>query len=113
MTKEKPPTIRVGVQGIERALQNGDDGFTDPIAEALQSIDWVKLVQLPPFQMFASESGAITAVMNYDQWSVDLLDKLRHGHVNAQQLYTDYSAWHKQNGYWPNEDPMGNLVASR
>lgn len=90
-TEKKPPTQVAGVKG-----------FSAFDATPAPRIDWDYLVMLPPFQMYAVErtgkpQGEIMAwVMSQD----------------LQALYDDYRQWHKDKGYWPNETPMGELIAA-
>ncbi len=96
---EKPPTIRVGVSGIDSTKQKGESGFTEP-----EPIDWVRIFDLPPFQMYTSE-----------RWGKVLEDyvelKALLNETGDTKLFCEYCEWHKNKGYWPNEDPMGRLLS--
>ena len=98
MAKEKPPTIRVGVSGIDAAKQKGDEGFAEP-----SPIDWRHICGLPPFQMFVAEKAG-KPLLGMDS----LIGFICEHDENA--LHKEYCAWHKAKGYWPNEDPMGRLI---
>lgn len=103
MTKEKPPTIRVGVSGIDAAKQKGDQGFSEPAP-----IDWRRLSGLPSFQMFVVEFSRLPPA-RYEEWMTETLPALvRSGEADA--FYAKYCEWHKAKGYWPNETPMGDLI---
>lgn len=99
MDATKPPTIMVGVVGIESAKQG--------ISEPKPSIDWLLVSNLPAFQMFASvtigntHADLIAAVRSFVQD--------HHNNGTTAQLYADYCAWHEHVGYWPKETPLGDL----
>ncbi|QXN70901.1 hypothetical protein DARTUKUTA_48 [Bacillus phage vB_BspP_Dartukuta] len=98
MTKAtKPPTQVAGVEGIA----------PKPIVLTPESskIDWARIIQLPPFQMFAVERARKSAadVMAWmPAWARE--------HESEQALFDDYCQWHKEKGYWPAETPMGELI---
>ena len=98
---EKPPTLTIGVEGIEAKPMGviGNMEFKH---------DWQRLSQIPKFQTFAFEQ----CKKPYDvieEWIVPfILD-----HINAsgeQYLFDSYVEWHDQKGYWKNEDSYGNLI---
>ena len=97
---EKPPPTVVGVTGIE-SQPMGVIGGSQPV-------NWGLLIELPPFQLFASEKSG-QSVSNVNDWiryfvsaQVQLGDE--------QKLYEVYCNWHKGQGRWPNETPMGELI---
>lgn len=91
---EKPPTIRVGVEGIAPA----------PTPVRAERIDWTRLIGLPPFQLYAAERGGLPAdriLARVGEW------------VRTQDervLYADYCRWHASKGCWPGETPMGEVM---
>ena len=109
-TKKKPPTQRAGVEGIAAIPIE----LTPPQP---QKIDWARLCELPPFQMFAAEClpelGNAFSTMKSGcgplwEWNTELKDwMLSH---EPEDLYKQYCDWHKAKGYWPNETPMGELI---
>jgi len=94
--QQKPPTIRVGVEGIDAAKQKGDAGYAEPAP-----IDWAHIFALPPFQMFVNEK--------YGQNVADPALLIRA--TGEAALYQSYCDWHKAKGYWPNETPTGELIS--
>ena len=92
----KPEPIRVGVEGIApKPIE---------LTPARQRIDWMRLMGLPPFQMFAAEKGANMSG-SLGEWLKGLI--LGGG---EQELYDEYCRWHAQKGYWPGETPMGEVA---
>lgn len=91
---EKPPTIRVGVEGIAPA----------PTPVRAERIDWTRLIGLPPFQLYAVERGGLPAdniLARVGEW-VRTQDE--------RALYADYCRWHASKGCWPGETPMGEVM---
>lgn len=87
----KPPAQTLGVTGIESLR------VTDT------TIDYSKLVTLPPFQMFMVEQRLVSPEFagqpSYYQQSFTA--------TRMEELYHEYARWHAEKGYWPNETPMG------
>ena len=79
---DKPPTIRVGVEGF--------NAFAAKPEPPLAAIDWHRLAELPAFQMF-------------------MADRVPNEAPPSWALYDEYCQWHTAKGYWPNETPMGEL----
>lgn len=112
MTKAtKPPTQVAGVEGIA----------PKPIVLTPEpsNIDWMRIVNLPPFQMFAVERAylsqgeleILTGVQGPNAMRVMQNLVFRAGNdINA--LYDDYCQWHRDKGYWPNESPLGQLITA-
>lgn len=97
---EKPPPIMVGVQGIE-AQQMGLIGGKQPI-------NWGLLIELPPFQLYASEVSG-QSIGNVNDWiRYYVSTQLQMG--NEIKLFDAYCTWHAEKGRWPNETPMGELI---
>ena len=93
---EKPPPIRVGVEGIA----------PKPIELTPQRprIEWERLFGLPPFQMYAVERARKSPddVMAWmPAWARA---------QSEQALFDDYCQWHTRKGCWPNETPLGGAV---
>lgn len=92
--KEKPPAQVAGVQGF--------NAFTTPADEKkVAKIDWVKIVSLPPFEMFAKERYGV---------SEHLLDWVKSKLDTNQTIYYEYAEWHKNKGYWEHETPAGEII---
>lgn len=83
MQTDKPEPIRVGTKGF-----NAFEAKSEPLSPI---IDWQHIAGLPPFEMFMAERHSTG-----DQ-------------SPSQALFDEYCQWHKNKGYWPNEDPMGRL----
>lgn len=91
---EKPPPIRVGVEGIAPA----------PTPARAERIDWTRLIGLPPFQLYSAERGGLPAdniLARVGEW-VRTQDE--------RALYADYCRWHASKGCWPGETPMGEVM---
>ena len=80
-TQDKPPPLRVGVSGF--------NAFEVKLAAQPERIDWLRLEELPAFQMFLAET--------------------RQKAQRSADFYDQYCQWHANKGYWPNETPMGEL----
>lgn len=93
----KPPPIRVGVEGIAPR----------PQATAAPAIDWPRLRELPPFQMFAAEVGGMP-IGEVNNWLPSFLERAG-ADLGEVGLFDTYSHWHAKKGLWPAEDPMGRL----
>lgn len=103
MTKAtKPPTQVAGVEGIA----------PKPIVLTPESskIDWARIIQLPPFQMFAVEICPNLAG-NFDDQGLACVHAWM-AQYEPEELYASYCEWHKTKGYWPNESAMGELIAA-
>ena len=93
MTNKPAPQI-AGVVGI---------GAVPIYYEPKQSLDWKKIVSLPPFQMFAAERVRNRAGAD----AVSHAELVVHAAGGSVDLYDAYCAWHRDKGYWSNETPMG------
>lgn len=96
--KKKPPTQTAGVTGID-----GHGGMGEAPTEP--RIDWFKLVGLPAFQMFVAEQSGLTYGVTMDNWI-----KERRATLSDSVLYDQYAAWHKAQGLWIGESPMGEVL---
>ena len=94
----KPPPIRVQTQGIE----------AKPVTMNVEAIDWKRLIGLPSFQMFAAERWPNDTGADSEGHAANVAGA--NGYEPA--LYETYCQWHKDKGYWPNETPMGELIAA-
>lgn len=96
----KPPTQVAGVSGIA----------STPVTmnEPPQSIDWARLVTLPPFQMWAAQRMATLHAggRNSEEHARDVVQRLGMG----REVFEKYAVWHAAKGYWPNEDPFGRSL---
>lgn len=97
MTPTKPPTQVASVQGIA----------PKPIELTPAPVDWAPIVALPPFQMYAAEMLRNTAGKDAMAHAADLVRARGAG----RDVLDDYCRWHAAKGYWPNETPLGELVA--
>lgn len=108
----KPPTQVAAVQGIAPKPVT----MNDPEPAGID--DWVKLINLPPFQMFLVEKGYLYPFSVKDLASsvsngsvLDSLDKIMTvAKKPRKKLYREYYEWHQEKGYWPNETPMGEVM---
>ena len=112
MTKaKKPPTQVAGVEGIA----------PNPIVLTPEpnNIDWARISELPPFQMFAVERepklsrvlesrGASNHRPERFMDSEQVIAWMRE--FEPENLYQQYCDWHKAKGYWTNETPDGELI---
>lgn len=110
-TKKKPPTQVAGVSGI------ADIPIVLTPEQPEQAIDWVKLFQLPTFQMFAVECEPALAEPLSNNLNNGVPLWVQYQSVDAwlhtyhpEDLYKQYCAWHKSKGHWPNETPMGDVL---
>ena len=99
MQTDKPPPIRVGVNGF-----NAFEAKPEP----LQSVNWSEIAALPPFQMYAIERFGRTG-RDAHEWATEraIIEAAR---VGDKTLMDAYCEWHKAKGYWPNESPFGTLL---
>lgn len=102
----KPEPIRVAAEGIEAKPVT----MNEPQPK---QINWRRVAQLPPFQMFATENAANRNAANRSDKDAETFafefavhQANKHGDEAAFEVY---AAWHEQKGYWPNETPMGEL----
>lgn len=93
--KEKPPTQGVGVGGIDAHGGMGDA----PV------IDWHRLIGIPSFEMFVQAQTGQPVGSNNSDWVANRREAL-----GDQPLYDLYADWHKKQGLWLNETPMGELI---
>lgn len=93
----KPPTQVAGVVGIA--------SMPVTMNEPSRTIDWARLVTLPPFQMWAAQRMATLhpGGRNSEEHARDVVQRLGMG----PGVFADYADWHAAKGYWPNEDPFG------
>ena len=88
----KPAAQSVGAAGI---------GAAPLTLHAPPAVDWGKLVQLPPFQLFAVGLG----------WAGGDALECAQACVRARGagagLLADYTAWFNAQGRWPGETPLG------
>lgn len=96
----KPPTQIASVAGIA----------PKPITmnEPQDAVQWEKLIRLPPFQMFAAERMVNVAGNDAENHAKAFVS----AHGFGLSVYDDYCQWHRAKGYWPNESPMGELIAA-
>lgn len=95
----KPPTQIAGVVGID-----AHGGMGEAPIEPANNIDWNKLKDLPPFEMFVHEQSGFTDKGAQAEWVKNRFDAL-----GGDALYKLYADWHEAKGCWVNETPMGEL----
>ena len=95
--KKKPPTQIAGVTGIDAHKPMGSD--------PAPRVDWFKLVELPPFQMFVAEQSGLTYGVTMSNWVA-----ARRATLSDSVLYDQYAAWHEAKGLWVGESPMGEVL---
>ena len=75
-------------------------------------VNWQRLASLPPFQNYVSEQVRDDPELsNIKDYLVQAQNFIQRVFDNGRQgwLIDDYSAWHSDQGKWPNETPMGEL----
>ena len=95
---KKPPTQIAGVTGID-----GHGGMGEAPTEP--RIDWHRLGGLPAFEMFAAEQSGLNNFYDLQQWVLN-----RRATLSDSVLYDQYAAWHKAQGLWIGESPMGEVI---
>ena len=96
--KKKPPTQTAGVTGIDGHGSMGE-------APIEPRIDCFKLVRLPAFEMFVAEQSGFTDATAATAWVNG-----RRNTLSDSVLYDQYAAWHKAQGLWAGESPMGEVI---
>lgn len=102
--KKKPPTQTAGVTGIDGHGGMGE-APSDAVEPATPVINWFKLVELPPFEMFIAEQSGLTKGVTMSNWV-----KERRSALGDEKLYKLYADWHASKGYWLNETPLGEII---
>lgn len=98
----KPEPIRLNMDGI------APEPVTFGGTEQNFQYDWQKLVELPPFQMFAAEK-AKASIDNLEDWIINfVLEKLYE--IGEIKFFQEYSTWHKAKGHWKNENEFGEVI---
>lgn len=96
--REKPPTQIAGVTGIDGHGAMG-------AAPSEVAVDWVKLINLPAFQMFVYDQSRFQDINQITSWTNGRREAL-----GDKALYDLYANWHKNKGLWANETPMAELI---
>lgn len=96
---EKPPTITVGVTGLNAFLHSG---YEDAGETGRERVNWSQLVRLPAFEMFVTEQSGHPAGHDADHWVM-----ARRQAMGDSSLYALYAGWHKGKELWPGESPVG------
>lgn len=99
--EKKPPTQTAGVSGIDAHGAMGDA----PSNPTVPPVNWQRLIRLPAFELFVSEQSGQSAGSSADNWV-----RTRRHTLSDAVLYQQYSDWHKDKGFWPNESPDGLLM---
>jgi len=98
---QKPPTQSVGVAGFKADLYASDE----------EKLHWHILINLPKFQMYASQMAGSSYgdIGNIMEWIMGYVqDRIQlHG---EQNFFDEYVKWHSEKGYWNNEDIYGALI---
>lgn len=100
--KKKPPPQTAGVIGIDG---HGGMGEAPTELPTEPRIDWFKLINLPAFQMFVAEQSGLTYGVTMSNWVA-----ARRATLSDSVLYDQYAAWHKAQGLWIGESPMGEVI---
>lgn len=83
---------------------------TSGVMAGAEAVNWNRLAGLPPFQVYVSET-----VRNDPELS-GVTDSLAQAHKFLDRMFKqgwqawlleDYSAWHSDQGKWPDRTPMG------
>lgn len=94
----KPPTQVAGVQGF--------DAFAGEPDKQLSRIELLRLIALPPFQMFMMETH-----QRDPQWVVNPRNYFTAYSLNGlNDLAREYIEWHAAKGLWPRENAWGELL---
>lgn len=99
----KPKPIVINMQGIEA------EPITFGHASPELTIDWNRVIQHPPFQMFASEKTNLS-IENVDNWIIEFTANSLE-EFGEKPFFDCYESWHKNKGYWKNEDVFGGLIS--
>jgi len=99
---EKPPTQTAGVTGIDSHAGMGEAPTEVPTEPR---INWFKLVEFPPFQMFVAEQSGLTYGATMSNWIA-----ARRATLSDSVLYDQYATWHEAKGLWVNETPTGKAI---
>lgn len=102
---EKPEPIRISAQGIEAKPITMNEPAPAP------DVDWRKVASLPSFQMFVHERRPCPPEADSERWAFEFADRFI-AEMGEDGLWQLYVAWHQAKGYWPNETPMGELLAA-
>ena len=97
----KPPPIKVSAEGIEAKPVT----MNEPQPK---SVNWRRVAQLPPFQMFAYESALNRSDQDPEQFAYEFA-VTRANNDGDEAFFQAYADWHERKGYWPDETPMGEL----
>ncbi|WP_288401727.1 hypothetical protein [uncultured Acinetobacter sp.] len=102
MNQSKPEPIVINMQGIEA------EPITFGSASLDLTIDWNRVIQYPPFQMYAYEKTNLS-IENVENWIIEFtINNLEE--LGEKSFFDSYESWHKGKGYWKDEDAMGNLI---
>lgn len=100
--KTKPPTQGIGVSGFVAFKTPADE--PKPLIPP-QTVNWGKLLGLPPFEMYMSEK---TGNMERNAWQAWLTENVTRD--GESKVYQAYAEWHTAKGYWVGETPMGEVI---
>lgn len=91
----KPPTQIAGVQGFV--------AFEAKPTRTVEDSVWRRLIELPPFQMFAAEQMPNTKGYDSVAHAVEFIQS----RAASPAIVAEYETWHAQKGYWKDETPIG------
>lgn len=94
----KPPTQGVGVEGFRADVYAADE----------VKVDWMKLIQSPKYQWFASEECGVTS-SNVMAWITEFT-RQQIEQKGEKAFFDLYCAWHNNKAHWKNEDVYGELL---
>jgi|26BtaG_2_1085354.scaffolds.fasta_scaffold00042_24 hypothetical protein len=105
--KKKPPTQTAGVNGIDghRGMGAAPEHEDLPAKKAKPTTDWFRLVKLPAFEMFVRDQSGFDIGSLADEWV-----KSRRLMIGDSGFYEQYALWHKEQGLWLNESPVGEVL---
>ena len=100
-TNQKPPAQSVGVAGFKADLYANDQ----------IKIHWYILINLPKFQMYATQmsGNSYGEIGNVMEWIMGYVqDRIQS--YGEKNFFDEYVKWHAEKGYWNNEDVYGALI---
>ncbi|MCW8037947.1 hypothetical protein [Acinetobacter entericus] len=98
--ENKPATQTVGVVGAATDEYGIDSKPT--------GICWPTLVQVPKFQMFASELSRMSSGSVMEWITEFVFNQVKE--KGEQAFFDEYAQWHDRKGYWNNETVYGELI---
>ena len=94
----KPEPIRVGVEGFVAFEAKP----TKPVEDSV----WRRLIELPPFQMFAAEQMKNASGADSMEHAIAYV----RANGGGSEIVMAYAEWHGAKGFWKGETPFGELI---